>query len=209
LDSHGAFVAAHAEFFSENQSLYDEAQDHHLLCLQQISTSIDVLKQFNQQLSFESVINKIRDSNNGAASYKTQHELCKLWKEVHRQNILDQFGGREKVIINSFWDEDCGRWLTMPPKSHLFAFTNVEYLSAIRFRLAMFQEGIINGTACKCTRDRRFQIDGYGLHFGTGCNLRGVRINVHDETPIDLFLRVIVEQKRAAGYVLRKQFQFA
>jgi hypothetical protein len=180
LDSHGAFVAAHAEFYSENQSLYDEAQDHHLLCLQQISTSIDVLQRFNPQLTFQSVINKIRDAN-GAAAYKTQHELCKMWKEAHRQNIMDQFEGREKVIINSFWDEDCGRWLTMPPKSHLFAFTNPEYLSAIRFRLAMFQEGIINGTACKCTRDRKFQIDGYGLHFGTGCKLRGVRINVHDE----------------------------
>jgi len=176
-DSVCAFVASNAEFYSENPDLYEQAQvqEPPLLCLQQISTSMEVLKQRDANLTFDSIVSKIKD---GAC--KTQRQLSSLSMNAHRDAIVNQFEEKERVIINSFFDDDCGRWLSMCPKSYLFVFTNPEFLSAIRFRLVMPQEKIVDGTPCRCTITRRFFIDKYGLHFGTGCNLGGWRIFIHD-----------------------------
>ena len=130
------FVASNAEFYSENQILYEQAQaqDPPLLCLQQIITSMEVLKQRDPDLTFDSIIAKFKDSE---GSYKTQHQLSSLAVNTNRDAVVNQFNEKEKIIINSFYDEDSGRWINMAPKSDWLYFSNQEFTSAMRYRMML------------------------------------------------------------------------
>ena len=136
---------------------------------------MEVLKLSDPTLTFDSIIKKLTDSD---GLYKTQRQLSSLGANAKRESIVDKFNEKEKVIINSFCDVDCGRWFKMAPKSDWLNLTNSEFMSAIRFRLVLSQEKIIDGTPCTC--NRRHNVDKLGVHFSTGCSVGGWRIRMHD-----------------------------
>jgi len=57
-------------------------------------------------------------------------------------------------------------------------FSNAQFEIALRLRLFMPHKRILPNTTCNCRRQT--QIDPQGLHWCSGCNHDGVRINTHD-----------------------------
>ena len=90
--------------------------------------------------------------------------------------------GKEATMIKAFYDPDCGRFLSMCPKSEFFTFSNQQMEMVLRFRLAMPQLGLIDGTICKCSPNVRgrpapvprvIRVDATALHAVTGCHCGG------------------------------------
>jgi hypothetical protein len=76
-----------------------------------------------------------------------QRDQTNLFKTLSRDNIIAQFINKEKVILNCFKDEDSGRFLVVKRKIEMHRLNNIEMVSALRFRLVIPQEKIIDGTA--------------------------------------------------------------
>jgi hypothetical protein len=178
LISHSAFVASKVEFYADHPVLLNQVGTTQLMCYKKILTSITVLNQYDptKSISFDSLLAKIMDGSTD----KLQDSLSMLFSAPRRSHVMSLFDvSTEKVIVNSFKDDDAGKHLTIAPKSFLHSLPNKVFLSMMRFRLVTNQSNLLNDP-CRCTRNRSHMIDQLGGHFATGCPLLGVRIAMHD-----------------------------
>ena len=176
--SHSAFVASKAEFYAENIDLFEEAENSDMMCLNNILTSVNFIQQFKADFNFHALLKTINE--NPKSDKNTQNLLTDIYKNANRNSVIESFNCKEKVLLNSFKDDDCGRFLTMAPKSNIHSLQNQYMMSALRFRLIMSQPKFINDLPCRCTRSRKYSIDNLGVHVSTGCNLYGFRKANHD-----------------------------
>jgi hypothetical protein len=185
LISHSAFVASKIEFYADNPDLLNQVGTTEMMCYKKILTSIEVLNQYDPSITFNSLLTKVMDGS----SVKLQDSLSMMFRPSRHSNVMSLFDvSTEKVIVNSFKDDDAGRHLTIAPKSYLHSFANREFLSLLRFRLVLPQPKLLNDP-CRCTRNRSHNIDQLGVHFATGCPLGGVRIGMHDDV-VDLTRKI-------------------
>jgi hypothetical protein len=176
LISHSAFVASTMEFYADNPDILNQVGTPLLMCYKKTLTSIEVLNQYDNTISFASLLAQIMDGSTD----KMQDSLSRLFPTSRRTQVMSLFDvDIEKVIINSFNDNDAGKHLTAAPKTFMHTLHDAEFKSMLRFRLVMNQPKLL-GDPCRCTRTRRFHIDRLGIHFATGCSLQGVRIGMHD-----------------------------
>jgi hypothetical protein len=111
--------------------------------------------------------------------------------------------GKVATMINALHDPDCGRFLSMCPKSEFFTFTNQQMEVVLRFRLALPQSGFIEGKICLC----QSRVDAEAVHAFTGCfygGYGGGRIATHN------FIRdMIAFILRYCGYRPRIEARYA
>ena len=111
-----------------------------------------------------------------------QHLLSKELEFANQKKIDEYFSTPEEVAwLQSLRDSDCGLWLDIAPKTKMHTMKNAEFEMALLLRLRLPQKCIVAHTRCSCsTRRKVVHPDVYGIHFCSGCNKDGVRIQTHD-----------------------------
>ena len=81
--------------------------------------------------------------------------------------------------VTSLMSDVAGKWLTVVPKLDKYKFSNLEYITNLRFRLFMPAKNVCEGVRCSCKK--RPVVDAYGHHLVTGCGVvDGFRHRIHD-----------------------------
>jgi hypothetical protein len=86
--------------------------------------------------------------------------------------------------FTSLQNETAGKWLEMVPKYGKITMTNLEFQTALRFRLQQSAPNIIEGARCDCKYHSR--IDRCGHHLVSGCNADHKRSELHDLLVVEL-----------------------
>ena len=87
----------------------------------------------------------------------------------------------ETAWLTSLKDPDAGAWLEIAPKTKIHSFTNTQFEMALSLRLRLPQKCIVKNIRCSCSTARKIvNPDIFGIHFCSGCNKDGVRIQIHD-----------------------------
>ena len=181
LISHSAFIASSFECFHESpiqeQQMITQLDHNESVCYNDILTSIHKLAEFDDSYTVEKVERLLEDGKT-----QLQHHLSKVFIRRTRADVMDQFLGKAKVLLNSFRNDDSGLCLSIAPKTFMHTFSNRQMQSTINFRLFMKQENIPpTPYQCPCTPRRRFSMDPEGFHCATGCTLGGFRTAMHND----------------------------
>jgi hypothetical protein len=82
-----------------------------------------------------------------------------------------------------------GRWLEVFPKINKYIFNNMQFRTAIRFRMMEPILSHIPGSKCSCSlanNNGHPTLDQYGIHLSAGCNIDGSRHLLHDMIVLEL-----------------------
>jgi hypothetical protein len=110
-----------------------------------------------------------------------QKEINSIFSSSNLIKARNQYDDpREIAWLESLKDTECGLWLEMAPKTSYHSVPNRQFQMALTLRLFLPQKLILSGTRCNCAEMKNHSIDAQGIHFATGCNRQGVRIQTHN-----------------------------
>ena len=140
------------------------------------------------KLTFES----LKVIANEKRSQTLQHYISQFCAEEFSNQLKSLFDTPEETAwLTSLQDPDAGIWLEMAPKTSAHMMTNIQFEMALCLRLRLPQRCIVKNIRCSCSTARKMVTpDVYGLHFCSGCNKDGVRIQTHDRIR-DQFERIL------------------
>ena len=164
-------------------------------------SDIPMISEMRNSLDF---LNQVADSEDklsfqGLKAWKKkkseslQHMISNFTSESMSKHIESLFNTPEEVAwITSLKDPDAGTWLEIAPKTMAHTMQNTEFEMALALRLHLPQKCIVKNVRCSCSTSRKVvKPDVFGIHFCTGCNKDGVRIQSHDRVrdQLDRILR--------------------
>lgn len=82
------------------------------------------------------------------------------------------------VWWNSLQNKEAGLWLEVLPLYEKLTMTSSTFRTALRYRLFMRMDGMIDGLKCTCKG--KINIDPRGHHLATGCGVSGIPKITHD-----------------------------
>jgi hypothetical protein len=180
--SHAAYLASVIEC-SKNVEDFLGTPDLSTLnipMMNELRKSLDYVNRFKdaeEELTFESI-----KAMKTKKSETLQHCISDFSSGSLSKHIESLFSTPEEVAwITSLKDPDAGCWLEIAPKTLAHTMQNTEFEMALALRLRLPQKCIVKNITCTCsTRKKVVKPDIYGIHFCTGCNKDGVRIQSHD-----------------------------
>jgi len=108
-----------------------------------------------------------------------QHWISSHFYPIYKNQLEQSLTTPAEIAwYTSACDKNSGLWLDISPKSEMHQLSNTQFQMALRLRLFMPQKRILPNTLCNCKRST--PVDLQGLHWCTGCNYDGVRINTHN-----------------------------
>jgi hypothetical protein len=180
LISYAAFVASRLEcFLSTDIQKISYESGHEIsnsMCHKHIITSLEKIQEYDHEVNIDLILHRLQDG-----SYKNlQNELSKVFNSRTRNETIQRFDDRNKVLLNCFNNAESGLFFSVAPKTNLHTFTNKQFQSTLCFRLCMRQPCLL-ATSHACATSCRNQVDPQGFHFATGCCYGGVRIAMHND----------------------------
>ena len=80
--------------------------------------------------------------------------------------------------LNSLQCEEAGKWLEALPLYQRLTIPPRTFRTALRYRLFMRVENMVDGLRCNCARNP--VLDARGHHLATGCGVEALRKGTHD-----------------------------
>ena len=110
-----------------------------------------------------------------------QHQLYNILSSKRMESIKEDLKRNDMhhlAWLVSQQSEEAGKWLeVLPMYQRLIMLPNV-FRNALRYRLFMRIEGMVDGLRCNCIN--KTVIDARGHHLATGCGVEVHRKNTHD-----------------------------
>jgi hypothetical protein len=177
--SYGAFAASFTEaFIVLSASQPDFFQSRDLPCFADLAECTSKLSAVDPLMTPDHIFQIAREGTIKHLQHYLNQIICQKTSDAIFNTLTDN---RTKIWKRSLQDPDAGLWLDCAPKTRLHAIPPKAFSKAIRLRLFLPMNDSLHGLQCPCGRNHGGRrIDDQGLHFVTGCNLKGVRHATHD-----------------------------
>ena len=184
LDPLKAAPCAYAASFSESYTALVTLQSEffgniHLPCYENFISSVESISMVDPTITTESIFTIVREKQ----IKHIQHHLFEIFTKNSASELINSLSSnRAKIWHHGLQNSVGGLWLDSAPKTDMHKMSPAVFCKAIRLRLFMPMNESLNGLKCPCGNGRKNnrKVDPQGLHFITGCNLKGVRHFIHD-----------------------------
>ena len=178
--SHCAYTASFADAFSVLSKLQPTFYENKQLpCYIDFEESTSFLTAIDPSITVDHIFSLVQNT----AIKHLQHHLTLALSSASNTRTLDETvtDNRSKIWHRALQDSDAHLWFECAPKTRMHTFSSKAFSKAIRLRLFLPMNESLTGLQCPCKsrRDGR-RVDDQGLHWVTGCKLRGVRHSTHD-----------------------------
>ena len=190
--SHSAFVASVIECSNDLEKFLhvENISEIDSPMFSQLKVSIDFIKSRSDPdkiISFESLkelIPKNGKVKGDGPKEALQHSISTFLEHSNSLKIKIDFSTPEEIAwLTSIKNAESGLAFDIAPKTSMHTISNADCIMMLKLRLRLPQQIILPGTKCDCsTRKKVVTVDKYGIHFCTGCNKDGVRIQTHNAT---------------------------
>jgi hypothetical protein len=86
--------------------------------------------------------------------------------------------------FTSLQNPEAGKWLEVIPKFRKLQMSNLEFMTALRFRLQLPAPGMLDGVKCSCKKGPT--LDRCGHHLVSGCGNKSYLKNLQDGLVVEL-----------------------
>jgi hypothetical protein len=178
--SHAAYIASVVETLKVKKIFgiqwHQDKMLPNIKMTQDIKNSVEFIRLFSRDISLPVIMREFYDAAKSQGN-TLQHGISSLFREINRSKVLKLFHSRrEQAWLESTNDLNASLWLDIAPKSSMHKMTSAQFEAALNLRLFLPQNCILPGSKCNCGKI----VDSEAIHFTTGCNYDGVRIDTHN-----------------------------
>ncbi len=127
---------------------------------------------------------QILQLRNSKTEGTVQHYFTDLQVQKRLDALVEQMPLQRLAWFTSLQNPEAGKWLEAIPKFRKLQMSNLEFMTALRFRLQLPAPGMLDGVKCSCKKGPT--LDRCGHHLVSGCGNESYRKNLHDALVVEL-----------------------
>lgn len=186
-----SYVASFIAFSQSPSGEWLKATTDVLLNGENLMPHVEAAKKYMQSKCFCPEISDSREKiatlmtwTNSRSEGTVQSRLCNMMDVERIHELKLRMTRVRRKQWRAVQNEEAGKWLEAVPKYANLTMTNDEFVTALRYRLALKMPRLSPGGYCMCGNHGAI-VDVQGNHFATGCAKYGYRKQTHDGVAIE------------------------